>query len=174
MMTRTTLAAVFALLASAEIQSAAAQPTLPTRPRVNSFQNLFSPGSPVVPNTGNLMPQGGGLNNFANNPLNGGGAGQPPLLLTPYGVIPYGGRGQQVVFNSVGHWYSNYYGHWYPNGIRSGAGVLANNSFGGFGGGRGLGGGIQTGGVGGFGGVSGAGAIPQVPVMPSGIGGIRR
>lgn len=172
MTTRTTLAAVLALLASAEIQSAAAQPTVPTRPRVNSFQNLFSPGSTVVPNTGNLMPQGGGLNNFANNPLNGAGGTGVPLLLTPYGVVPFGGgRGQPVVFNSLGHWYSNYYSHWYPNGIQSGAGVLSNNSFGGYGGGRGLGGGFRTGGVGGG---SGFGSIPQPAVMPSGIGGIRR
>jgi len=174
----TATAVVLTLLGFAAENPASAQPVVPQRPRSSPFQNLFYPRSGAVPNFGagggnQVGPVQGGLNNRVAPGL----AGQQLLLannngtMTPFLVIPV--NTQPAVFNSLGHWYSNYYGHWYPNGVSSGMGVLA-GSGGGGGGIGGISGGAMGGGVGGpFGSGRYGSAGAPAPVIGIG-GGIRR
>jgi len=160
------LAAILTIFALAVDNPAGAQPVAPVRPRTNSFQNLFGPGGQAVPNGGfnqfgngfnqggNGFNQGGPIQMGGNNLLAPGIGGLQGL--NAYGNGPNSNTsrnfsGQPVVFNNLGHWYSNSYGHWYPGGVTSGAGVAG---LGGGGGGLGGGGGGLGGGFGSSGGSS--------------------
>jgi hypothetical protein len=166
------ITATITLLALAADNRVCAQPIVPvSRPQTNSFQNLFFPGSTVVPNAGTNLY---GLNRIVP-------AGQNTALTPGFGTQSYYGpwspyvlNMQPVVFNNRGHWYSNYYGHWYPNGLTNGTGVISN---GGTASGSRLGGGtgvlgvptLGAGGLGVPGGLPGGVGVPGAGGMPSAV-----
>ena len=127
MTTRTpAIFAVLTVLTLAADNEVYAQPVVPNRPPASAFGALFFPGTAVTPNAGTNLY---GLNRLGAN----GGFGPNSALAPGFGsqnvygpFAPYVLSMQPVVFNSRGHWFSNYYSHWYPNGLTNGTGVLSN------------------------------------------------